>query len=284
MRQCLRGCAGVIMALALMLSCAPVRCIAQDPVAYTESYFARQESPSRWVMVPTGEIIRYYAQNDTLWGDLTYESAASSRTRPMRDGACCPTSAAMALRRLLSPEELLPLLSQAPRRYSLCVCSVNPHGCNGNHARIYLTSAKDAERLLPAILADYAAGNNPEREVYRGVDAGTPAGFLQPLAQQLGLKLTSTQDLKQALDAIDRGAAVIGTAARGGAFTDTGHYVLIAGHDEEKIYILDPLCRTRYTSNHGSCVEILEPGLVAVAWGQYDLTGIYQYFILEKSH
>ena len=69
---------------------------ALDGMAYTDWFFAGEESPSGYVDVPGWGLQRYYAQNDSLWGSLNYETADTEKHRPLRDGGCGPTTAAMA--------------------------------------------------------------------------------------------------------------------------------------------------------------------------------------------
>ena len=54
-------------------------------------------------------------------------------------------------------------------------------------------------------------------------------------------------------------------ASKGGVFTNTGHYVVLAHVDADYLYVLDPLCREEYKTNNSRKLNILQPGLVSLA-------------------
>lgn len=253
-----------------------------DDLTLTEAFFTRPEGYSGLIEVPGKGLMRYYAQNDPLWGALAYERAESTSRRPFRDGGCGPTAGAMAIANLLSEEELSQIAAWAKEEYSLCPCSLNSEKCNKRHARYVLTSQRDFVRFLPLIFGDFATGNNRSGVYSRGEAQGTGTGFLYEIARAYSVTLSATADMKTALAALKNGDTVVGHAARGGAFTNTGHYLLLAWADDEKLYILDPLCRTEYKTNQGKKIEILQPGLVALRWEDVSAANMGMYFIFHK--
>ncbi len=271
-----------LLAAALALLCLAPAGLAQDGLAMTDRYFAGGETLSGYVEVPGWGTRRYYAQNDGLWGSLVYEGSASDKRRPMRDGACGPTAAAMAIRALLTPEELFSLSGAAQTPFSLCVCSINRHGCNANHPRYLLTSVSDYDRFLPLVIADIASGNNLFRVHGRTEARGTNMYFLSATLDVIGIGLRNTQDRQEAFDAMKNGAAVFCSAGAGGVFTNVGHYVFLAGYDEERVYFLDPLCRDVYKTNHASSLTNHGGGLVSVPYQYYGHTSIYSYYVLTR--
>ena len=254
-----------------------------DDLTLTEAYFAQREEYSGMLEVPGKGPMRYYAQNDPLWADFAYENAATQSRRPFKDGGCGPTAGAMAVANLIPAEELPGIAAYAKKEYSLCPCSITKEKCIHHfHSRYVLTSQRDFERFLPLVLADFAIGNNTFSVVSRGADKGTNSGFLHSVAKAYGITVTSTNDKSQAFAALAQGDTVVGHASRGGAFTNTGHYVLIAHVDEERVYILDPLRREVYKTNQSSKLEIIQPGLVAITHQNYSASGIGMYMIFHR--
>jgi len=253
-----------------------------DELTFTEAFFARQEQYSGMVEVPGKGPMRYYAQNDPLWGALAYENPNTKGRRPFRDGGCGPTACAMAIANLVPAAELSRILADARQDFSLCPCSLNSAKCNQHHARYLLTSQRDYLRFLPLIFGDYAAGNNLENNISRTEAQGTGSGFMHGIAKAYGIQLTATNDYAEALRALRGGDTVVAHASRGGAFTNTGHYVLLAHVDEERLYILDPLCREVYKTNQSSKIEILQPGLVALRHENFQAASIGMFMIFHR--
>lgn len=235
-----------------------------DNLTLAEAFFTRPESVSGMIDVPGKGPMRYYAQNDALWGALVYEQGDVSSSRPFRDSGCGPTATAMAIAALVPESGLRRISDYAVTPYALCECSVNNARCNHRHGRYLLTSDRDYARFLPLIFADFATGNNTFGVYSRGAAIGTSSGFIKSVAAAYGLDYRYIADYDEAVDALKSGSAVVAAASRGGAFTNTGHYVFLAHMDEEKLYILDPLCRTEYKTTGGNKLEIIQPGLVAL--------------------
>ena len=254
-----------------------------DDLTYTEAYFTQKEGFSGMIEVPGKGPMRYYAQNDPLWEKMAYEQSGTQSRRPFGDGGCGPTAGAMAIANLVPEAELGKISQYARKEYALCPCSITKEKCiHSYHARYVLTSQRDFSRFLPLVLGDFAIGNNTFGVSGRGADKGTNSGFLYQVAQVYGLNVTATTDKAIAFQALLQGCTVVGHAARGGAFTNTGHYLLIAHVDSEKVYVLDPLARETYKTNQGKILEIIQPGLVAIRHSDYAATGIGSYMIFSR--
>jgi len=253
-----------------------------DSLALVEAFFSNPEEYSGMIFVPGKGEMRYYAQNDPLWGALCYERENSQQRRPFRDSGCSPSSAAMAIAYLVPEEEIPSIAAYAKKDYSLCPCSLNQVRCNKAHRRYYLTSQRDYHRFLPLILGDFATGNNTFGVYSRAESAGTATNYIRYVAQVYGLQLTVTADFQEACQAIQSGSAVMSLAGMGGAFTNAGHYVFLAHVDEEKLYVLDPLRREEYNTNYASRLEIIEPGLVALELDEIWAAQFGNFFILSK--
>lgn len=252
-----------------------------DDLTFTEAFFARAEQYSGVINVPEKGPMRYYAQNDPLWGSLVYERNEISSRRPFRDGGCGPTAGAMAVANLLPEEDLSGISKSASQEYSLCPCSLNRAKCNKRHARYILTSQRDFVRFLPLVFGDYATGNNRSGIYSRSDAQGTGTGFLYGIAKAYGISLSATGDLTKALEALSQGDSVVAHASRGGAFTNTGHYVYLAHEDEESIYILDPLYRTKYATNNADKLRIIQPGLVSIRHENISAANLDMFFIFH---
>lgn len=256
-----------------------------DQVLAQEMYFAHAESVSGLFEVPgVDEKVRYYAQNDALWADFTYEQKKSTKWRPFRDSACSPCSLAMAVARLVPDEELLKIADYAKTSYSLCSCSINKGACERHLFRYMLTSERDFVRFLPLVLADFATGNNIWGVNSRSENAGTGTGYIAKVCEVYGLEHTFTDKYQDALDALkDENKAVFALAASGGCFTNVGHYVYLAHADDEKLYVLDPLCRETYEHcKYYSRLTILQPGLVSLNHESVSAARFSNFIILSR--
>lgn len=256
------GRMAVVLCVCFLLTGNTHFCMA-DELTDIEAFFAAEETVSGMVDVPGNGLTRYYAQNDGLWGRLIYEAPGVESNRTFKDSACCPTSVAMAVAALIPEEELSVISRYARTPYAFCSCSVNSSHCGSRHPRYILTTQKDFARFLPLVIADVATGNNIWRNQGRTSNVGTATGFIKAVAQAYGLEYEINESFDAAKEAIRReDQAVVALAGHGGCFTDTGHYIYLASVDDEKLYILDPLCRTQYRTNRGDRVHIIQPGLV----------------------
>lgn len=267
----------------VLLGCAHVSFA--DAATDMEAYFAGKESYSGLVDVPGRGLMRYYAQNDTLWGDLAYEKEGVVTRRPFRDSGCSPSSLAMAVASLIPDEELSAISGFAKRAYSLCTCSINKARCTRSHARYVITSPRDYARFLPLIFADFATGNNTMGVVSRNTAAGTGSAYLYKIAEAYGLSITFYDKYAEIKDLVGQdGIAVVALAGRGGCFTTVGHYVFLASRDESNVYILDPLYRKYYDSfNKGFKVNVLQPGLVSMKHSDYWAANFTHFMVLERN-
>ncbi|MBE5786234.1 MAG: hypothetical protein E7324_01705 [Clostridiales bacterium] len=252
-----------------------------DEKTLVEARFTERETYSRMIDVPGKGKMRYYAQNDPLWEDLCYERSGSGKRRPFRDSGCSPASAAMAVASLIPESDLCSIAAFGKREYSLCDCSLNATRCIHNHTRYILSSQVDYVRFLPLVFGDFATGNNIFGMYSRTAAQGTGSNYLTGIAQAYGLSLRVSESLTEAYEAMDQGCAVIGLASQGGAFTNTGHFLLMAHRDEEMLYILDPLYRLEYKTNGAKKLQILEPGLVAMRYEDVQAALFRTFYILQ---
>ena len=235
-----------------------------DDLTLVESHFAAPEGYSGMIQVPGMGEMRYYAQNDPLWGALCYEKHDIKSRRPFRDSGCSPSSLAMAIAKMIPIEEMGLIEQAAKNDFSICSCSLNKSRCIRDHARYIITSQRDFVRFLPLVFGDYAAGNNINGTYSRSATAGTNSAYMKEVANLYGLDMTIIHDFDQALEEMEKGNAVVALAAAGGVFTNTGHYVFLANYYEGKLYVLDPLYRTTYKTKNSKRLEIIQPGLVAL--------------------
>lgn len=256
-----------------------------DQMLDVEREFAKQESHSGLVDIPgMDEPVRYYAQNDELWQHLVYERKESKKRRPFRDSGCGPTAFAMALNALVDNDQLVLLGEYAKRPYSLCTCSLNDALCDRHSARYEITSVRDYVRFLPLILGDFAAGNNIFGVYSRSETvAGTSTGYIDKVCEIFDLEYRFTYDYQEAVAALkDEHASVFALAGNGGCFTTVGHYVYLAHADDQFLYVLDPLARENYKTNHASKLNIITPGLVSLRHEDVTFAQFSNFIIITK--
>lgn len=256
-----------------------------DGMTDTEAFFARQETYSGLVDVPGKGKMRYYAQNDPLWAGLAYEKEDTDTRRPFKDSGCSPTAVAMAIASLVPDDQLSLISKSAKRDYSLCSCSLNKARCKNNHARYVLTSERDYVRFLPLVFGDFATGNNTAGSVSRSIAAGTGTGYLKELVKPYGITMSFVSDYAKVQKFLaQKNTAVVGLASSGGAFTSQGHYLFLAAADKEKLYILDPLCRTTYSNyNQGSKLTVIQPGLVSIRHADIGAAKFSNFIVFVKA-
>lgn len=250
----------------------PIRYETEKDVNLNKIGIDRRGTSTKTAQVDVFGEKRVYAQNDELWGMMRYESAMTSKFRRFNGGGCGPTAAAMVIANLVDTEELPKI-----REYSanglgalFCSCSVNRVYCNHLHPPYQLETPEEYLRYLPVILADFAAANNVWGVNSRPVTStGSNMRFFEPLCEVYGLSFEYIPDMYDAIahmQARGNQGLLLCVALRGGLFTNTSHYVVIAGVDDEHFYVLDPLFRTDYSKQyHASSVEeILTPGVVKI--------------------
>ena len=89
------------------------------------------------------------------------------------------------------------------------------------------------------------------------------------------------RDWSQARQALDAGYSVI-TTVTAGVFTETSHYLFLAGVDGGYLYILDPLMRENYDAldkNH--ILEVVEPGLIRASLNNLDKLRLSSFYVIS---
>jgi len=125
-------------------------------------------------------------------------------------------------------------------------------------------------------MGDFAAGNNEWEYVARRVDSqGTNVRFVDYVCEAYGLSMEPVSGLDTALEMMKArtGKGLILTSAlRGSPFTNSSHFVILTGVDDEYFYVLDPLRRTAEeylkTDTRG-VLELLSPGFVRIRLEDY---------------
>lgn len=250
-------------------------------VAYAEEEAAPY---SRIIDVPGIGPLPYYAQNDPEWARSAYEPQNSSNFRTFQMSGCGPTAAAMAIARQVPAERLPDLLDCAripEKGFPYCPCSVNNHKCDRTHLPTYPMTAEDFFSHLPVIFGSYAVGNNRRGTLYRKEFTATSISLFSALAEDYNLYYKAVRDWAQARQALDAGCSVI-TTVTAGVFTETSHYLFLAGVDGGYLYILDPLMRESYDAldkNH--ILEVVEPGLVRASLNNLSKLHLSSYYIIS---
>lgn len=271
----------------LLCALRPIRCDTQETVELTNAAYDRIPARSGQVHTDALGDVMVYFQDDEPWALMRYESAMTSVYRRFGGGGCGPTAAAMAIANLVDMADL-PVLAQ----YSadglgtlFCSCSVNRVYCNHLHVPYHLVTAEQYLRYLPVIIADFAAGNNQWNINSRPTNSrGSNMKFLEPLCEAYGLELTRGVDIQDALAHLKGKtgqAMAVCCALRGGPFTNTSHYVVVAGVDEEYFYVLDPLYREAY-EDEKTIDAVLAPGVVRIRLENWRKCGLTVDGIVER--
>ncbi|MBP3656637.1 MAG: C39 family peptidase [Clostridia bacterium] len=274
-RRCLTG-AFILLILAALLvpACAQEATAGEaEPLVY-----------SRYIDVPGVGEWYYYAQNDPEWNRSYYEPKNAEVLRRFGSGGCGPTSLAIALSRVLTPEEMTALHEHRNPQsvaFGYCACSVSTHHCSSNHEILRVRTPEEFLHNMPRVLGCYATGGNDMYKKYRGEFAGTSLAIFEDVAEDYGLDYWGTSDWEKASAALARGAGVITTVTKG-IFTGSSHYMAVAGEHEGYIYILDPLMRTEYELDVQHVLTVVEPGLVRASMDDFDKLELYGYYIIER--
>lgn len=262
---------------------------------------AAAESPvisySRVMNVPGVGPVQYYAQNDPLWENMYYEPNPTEHRRRFRDDGCGPATAAMAIAKQLGADELPALLKHAKgsvKDFAFCSCSVNGEFCDEKYRREKYgksdpyhrayspMSGEEFSQWLPVIFASYAAGNNDHALRLRLFwESGTKIYLFNALADDYGLSYAGTKEWNEALAALRAGASVITTVTQG-IFTNTSHYLFLAGADDEYLYIMDSDMREKYGKDKHGYLEVLEPGLSRVRLEDVPNIHLYSFYIISR--
>lgn len=249
----------------------------------TQSGYAQVGPLGQWMV---------YAQNDSLWGQMRYESARTSRYRHFDGGGCGPTAVAMVIANLVDTEQLPRLAAYSANGQGtlFCPCSVNRLFCNHLHPPYHLETAQEYLRYLPVIMADFAAGNNRWGINSRPTNSlGSNMAFLEPLREIYGLRQTAVSNLVSGLEEMKTRKAgesvLLCCALRGSPFTSSSHYVVVAGLDGRYFYVLDPLFRSDYSSTDRRSYidQILAPGVVRIKLENARKCGLSVVGLIEKA-
>ena len=276
----------------VMTKLAPVEYTAQETVDLTKMELDAAETKSRYVQVaPVGEMI-YYAQNDLLFAYMRYESAYRDGSyRDFGAGGCGPAAMAMVVANLVDAEEL-PLIGQYAKNELgnlFCRCSVNRLYCDHTHVPYRLQTPEEYLRYLPAAMADFAAGNNQWEYVGRRPKAaGTNIHFADYVAEVYGLQAVMSPTLEEALTLVKENPGeglVLLSALHGSPLTNSSHFVVLAGVDEEYFYILDPKCRVEQeykATDTRHVLELVSPGVVRIRLEDYGRSDLSPYAYYTK--
>lgn len=265
---------------------------AQEPSEPGQDLVKREldstETQNGYVNVPSVGRMMVYAQNDNLYREMRYESARSATYRDFEGGGCGPTAAAIAIAYLVEEEELPKLGTFAKDELGnlFCSCAVNRVICNHLHPPYQLKTPQEYLRYLPIAIADFAAGNNVfDLNARRVGSTGTNTRFIDVVCSDVyGLQVTPVDGLANGLEALrsQTGKGVVICAAlRGSPLTNSSHYVVIAGVDDEYFYVIDPLRRDEHQyrkTDKRHILELVSPGVVRIRVedaGRSDLSPIY---------
>lgn len=258
----------------------------KDSVTVTKMAMDSAPTIGGWREVPGRGLMMTYAQNDPLWTDMKYESRESNRKRSFGQGGCGPTSVAMAIVNLVPKERLGDIYGYAKSSagYTFCQCSVNQYFCNKLHAQYQIQQPDEYERYYPLVMASFATGNNLWGQTARGTNAGTNLSFIKKVAWLYKLDLSVTYDTDEALAAVKGGALAIASLGGSNPFTGGGHYVVLAGVDEQNLYVLDPYRKDSYDdTDKQHILNPLSPGVVAVKLENARGLSMSTFYILKKT-
>ncbi len=229
-----------------------------------------------------------YAQNDISWKSLTFEMQNSRLYRNIGDGGCGPTSIAMAIANLVGKEELSKIraFSNSPFGYRFCACSVNDHWCSKKHITYQVTTDDEYLRYFPLVIASFATGNNIWEIKGRVARFGSSMSYLDELCEIYDITLEQTNNLQEAIAFIknENCIAISCTAGGNNPFTKTSHFVVLAGADDEYLYVLDPFRRDSYARwDSQKYVEMLFPGVVRIKLDNATQCHLAPIYLLKKN-
>ncbi len=228
-----------------------------------------------------------YAQDDPLWDRLIFEASNSPKRRVFGDGGCGPTAVAIALASVLEPEELVRIGDLAATDgYRFCSCSTTENFCNGLHLSYQLSTPEQYLRYFPIAVANFSTGNNTLGVKGRSSNYGTNMSYLEPLCRALNVSCVRTNSMRKALEFLSIGGdrmVVTCTAGADSPFTDTSHFLVMAGVDEEYLYLIDPMRRDDYSRwDTREVLEIVAPGVVRVKLKNVGACNLGPYFQIKR--
>jgi hypothetical protein len=166
---------------------------------------------------------------------------------------------------------------------------VNRYYCNHTHAQYQLREPEEFLRYMPLAVANFATGNNIWNLQGRRQNPGTSMRYLDKIMAVYGTRVTVIDELEELIrrlreeevDGIKR--MVLTCAIKGSPFTNSGHYLLMCGLDEEYMYFLDPLRRDNYDAyDKKGYAEILQPGVCRIKLENLHRCDLTAYYLLEK--
>lgn len=230
-----------------------------------------------------------YAQNDPIWNRMQYESERNPTYRIFGDGGCGPTAAAIALANLVDASELPRLREHSLNGMGtlMCPCSVNRVYCDHTHAPYLLSSVEEYVRYLPVAMGDFAAGNNDAQVLSRRVGStGSNMNFVNVLCDIFHINRIEVEDLHDGLEKLKGRTGecmMICYALFNSPYTNTSHYVVVAGVDAEYFYVLDPLFRDSYAAtDERGLLEVLDKGVTRIRLDQAHYADMTPVYIMEK--
>ncbi len=282
MKKAAKFAAALLVALTLSAQAAGAEIIPMitkqpDPVGTDESNEISQkirldsiQTESYTAVVPEDmKEFFYYAQNDSIWNRMIFESQGSGKYRPFGDGACAPTSLSIVLANLVKGNTLTKLLKAGKSDFRFCTCSVNPLYHKGTHEMYTVESEEQLRRYLPIIVGNYATGNNLSGTKFRGSGYGVKSALFASLAGVFSLEYKITQDVSVLEYAIANGGMAI-SLSKASPLTSSSHYLVIADISGEYVYLLDPYLRADkdYSLSSSMFFEQYSPGLLKIKQSQ----------------
>lgn len=265
----------------------PIRYGTEEAIALTKKDMDERptESGKRQVE-PLGEL-QLYALNDDLWKNFRYEARNSKKSRKFGDGGGGTTAVAMVVANLVPLEELPRMLgyARATTGFTFCTHSVNQYFCNKLHAQYQIQTSEEFLRYLPIAIASFTTGNNIWDNQARSANKnGTDMSFLPYIASIYGLELNTSIVLGDALRTLEDGGMVVClSGGKYSPFSNANQYVVLAGMDDQYLYILDPNLRSSYDKvDTDQRLEIVTPGAVRVKLENIDKIGLNSYYLLQK--
>ena len=119
--------------------------------------------------------------------------------------------------------------------------------------------------------------------------AGSNVGFLENVSEHLGLKCEKVSNLTEGLEALKGKAGralLVCTALRKSPYTNSSHFVVVAGVDEEYMYVLDPMRRTKAkyaATDTRELLDLLGPGVTRNPLSRYGYSDLSVAYYMERT-
>ena len=237
------------------------------------------QSISGYLEAPHRGTVRYYAQNDPIWGMMSHRFPHQEIEPRFSGTGCVPSAVANCIANLVPRERLSEIgkHSYLNKGFFICPCSMNRMGCDGTHSRYQLTDERDFDEFFSLAVGSYLSGNNEMHEYACGTMFLTG-----PLLSTFGLSYVRTDNLNfAAREVMLEGAqAVLMVSGPDCPFTSGSHALVLCDADLDNYYFLDSFFREEYPLDQMQIVTILAPGLVAVPQSQAYRLGAYDIFVV----